>query len=353
MQHGPDHGVELSYYSHDTAQPGHTLASENEFAGKLNRHSECSDCHNPHNLNNAPSSYDATTATWSLSGAYGSVSGVAPTASATGLTYTFLDGSVSPITREYQLCLKCHSGNTALPANDPAKPSRDFTDVGHEFDPANKSFHPVEAPGTNQSQKMADSLAGTSPYKIWSLKTTDTVRCVMCHSTNTIATTTPATASLDAHASTDRGILIRPYEDRTLNARGAVFNPASSALCLTCHAVTPYQSPYNPDASTATNFNLHGMHTANIRTRGSVAGDIDTPGAGMGNALCAECHFRSHSTAEPAGKQTLSGTGLVNFAPDVTPNPTGLGPTFTKTATGGTCTLTCHGKVHVYAQYVS
>lgn len=345
-----------SYYSHDVSAPGHTLASENEFGGALNRHSQCSDCHNPHNLSATPDTYAADTATWTVSGSYGAVTGVSVTNGAAGTTptYALLDGSVTPVTAEYQVCLKCHSGFTALPANDPAKPSRDFTDVGRAFNPANLSFHPVEAAGKNQTTKMADSLAGTSQYKIWDLLPTDTIRCVMCHTSDQTASTTAAAANLPAHASANRGILIRPYEDRVLTSRLAPYSPGGFALCLACHAETPFMNPSGPGASTATNFDFHGLHVAGIRGKGGGGTDIDTPGAGQGNALCAECHFRTHSTTDAVPGQTLSGQGLVNFARDVTGSPSmGGGPNFTKTATGGTCTLTCHGKDHQRARYVS
>ena len=48
------------------------------------------------------------------------------------------------------------------------------------------------------------------------------------------------------------------------------------------------------------------------------APDIDTPGAGQGNATCAECHFRTHGTALADGRPEPE-KGLVNFAPNVQP----------------------------------
>lgn len=345
-----------SYYSHDLAAGGHTLASENEFQGTLNRHSQCADCHNPHDLSSQPDAYSSATHSWTVSGSYGGASGVAVTNGAAGTapSYALLDGVVNPVTSEYQLCLKCHSGFTALPANDPAKPSRDFTDLGVAFNPNNLSYHPVEAAGRNQSTKMADSLSGSSQYKIWNLTTADTVRCVMCHTSGSTPNTSPTAANLSVHASANRGILVRPYEDRVLSVRGRFYEAAGFALCLACHAETPYMNPSGPGATTATNFEFHGLHVAGISTRGSGGTDIDTPGAGQGNARCAECHFRSHSTTDAVPGQTLSGDGLVNFAPDVTASRAmGGRPTYTATATGGTCTLTCHGKDHQEVRYVS
>jgi len=344
-----------SYYSHDLTAPGHTMAGDNEFGGVQNRHSQCSDCHNPHNLGSNPDTYNAATSTWAPSGSYGGVTGVAVTNGAAGTapSYQLLDGVVNPVTAEYQLCFKCHSGFTTLQANDPAKPSRDFTDVAKALNPSNRSFHPVEAAGKNQTAKMADSLSGTSQYKIWNLGSTDTIRCVMCHTSGTTAAATPSTAMLPAHASANRGILVRPYQDRVLSSSGQFYNASGFALCLTCHAETPFANRSNPGASTATNFVFHGLHVAGIAGEGNGGADIDTPGAGRGNALCAECHFRSHGTTDAVPGQTISGDGLVNFAPDVTASKSmKVGPIFTKTATRGTCTLTCHGKDHEEMSYV-
>jgi hypothetical protein len=131
------------------------------------------------------------------------------------------------------------------------------------------------------------------------------------------------------------------------------YNASGFALCLTCHAETPFANRSNPGASTATNFTFHGLHVAGIGGEGNGGTDIDTPGAGRGNALCAECHFRSHGTTDAVPGQTLSGDGLVNFAPNVTASSAmKVGPVFTKTATRGTCTLTCHGKDHESMSYV-
>ena len=97
---------------------------------------------------------------------------------------------------------------------------------------------------------------------------------------------------------------------------------------------------------------FHGLHMSGITDKGSGGLDIDTPGAGQGNARCAECHFDSHGTTSQPTAQKLTGDRLVVFGPDVLPSKSMGGvPTFTKTATTATCTLTCHGKDHQEARY--
>lgn len=333
----PDNRV---YYSHDMTAGEHVGDTRDEFGGQLNRHSRCTDCHNPHDLGKA----GALTA-----------SGVSVTNGPAGTspTYQRLDGRTQPITAEYQLCLKCHSTWTEQLPNDPAKPSRDRTDLGVALNPENASYHPVEAPGKNQSRAMADSLSGTSPFKLWDLKPTDTISCTMCHTSSTATAATIADAGRPVHASENRGILVRPYENRVLSVANEAYNRDAFALCLTCHAEAGFRPPYS--ASAPTNFDWHSFHVGEIRNVGSVEGDIDTAKAGMGNARCAECHFRSHGPSDVPGDQQLDGSGLVVFSPNVTPSTKVVGSkvTFTKTATGGSCTLTCHGKDHGFLQYTA
>ncbi len=349
-----------SYYSHDTTDPGdHVLDSNNEFAGKLSRHSQCSDCHDPHGATTAKA--EMTPTGWTAPGGFTKVAGVAVTNGAAGTapTYTWLDGMVQPVTAEYQLCFKCHTSFTTQPEDVPGKPSQRTTDLAVDFNPANPSYHPIEAPGRNQTQKLADSLAGPSSYKLWNFTTGDTIRCVSCHASNTTGTSADAAenapdSTLTVHASTNRGILTRPYENRVLSAAGAFYDAKGAALCLTCHMDTPYMNRLRPAAAEGTNFVLHGLHMSGITNKGNGGLDIDTPGAGQGNARCAECHFSSHGTSQLPDGQTVTGERLVGFSPNVLPSKAVGGiPKFTKTATGGTCTLTCHGKDHQGARYTS
>jgi len=372
--------VTRDYYSHDAlTASNHTESQLDEFGGLSNRHSACADCHNSHKANALPDSTQ-TTAGWTASGRLAGVSGVSVLngAADTAPTYTFLSGvndavidetavtDVRPIALEYQLCFKCHSGYTTLTSNatlvsGPPEAlipqySKYALDKGIEFNPENPSYHPVEAPGKNQTTKMAASLAGASPYKLWNFTMGDTVRCLHCHASGTtpdvmpdpLALPPPGSA-LQPHTSSNRGILVKNYRDRVLTTTTAAYNNADFALCYTCHSNTPFAT--DGGGADRTNFTLHGLHTANLKTMGSTNPDIDTPGAGGGNAVCAECHFRLHSTTNKVGAQVIDGTRLVNFAPDVQPNGTVLTWTAASTTAPGSCTLTCHGHPHTGAEY--
>jgi predicted CXXCH cytochrome family protein len=342
-----------AYYSHDALVPAtNTESALNEFGGVSNRKSQCSNCHNAHQASTADSVQ--TTAGWTAPGQLSGVSGVSVVngAADTPPMYTFLDGAASPVTLEYQLCFKCHSGFTTLLPQTPGKPSTDALDAGAEFNPANPSFHPVEAAGTNQTAKMTDSLAGTSPYKLWNFTTGSTIRCLNCHASGTTPAAAPAPAAgsdLSVHTSSNRGILLQNYQDRVLPSSTAAYSAGNFALCYTCHAEEPFANSTSND----TNFSLHGRHLTGLAGIGDGATDIDTAGAGRGNALCAECHFRTHSTTFKVGTQAVPGSRLVNFAPDVTPYPAVGGTiSWTPNATGGgSCTLTCHGEPHDNVSY--
>jgi hypothetical protein len=317
----------------------------------------CTECHNPHDSNSVPGL--ATAAGWTASGRTYGAGGASVTNGAGGPTYQL----VPRVTLEYELCFRCHSGaDTTPPSNLGQPPSRQLLDKGVEFDPANLSFHPIEAQGTNQTAALNASLGleGTSPYKLWAFDTTSTIRCVNCHSDARIAEQALTaeqpllpSADLPAHASPERGILLAPYQDRTLKGSIEPYSAANFALCYLCHAEAPFKDQTG-SARADTNFRYHGVHLSNpdvMRDRGFPGEDIDTPGFGSGFAICAECHFRIHSSAFPADGRA-PGPRLVNFAPNVTA-PTGSTLDWQPvSATGaGSCTLKCHGAPHNLVEY--
>jgi predicted CXXCH cytochrome family protein len=333
-----------TYYRHDAlATTTHTLAAGNEFQGVSDRHSECGDCHNSHR---ATSTSSATTASgWTSSGRLNGAVGVTVTNGAAGTapTYAFRDGVNQPSTLEYQLCFTCHSGFTTLPGNAGFGSSRYVLDKGVEFNPANGSTHPIEAPGKNTTTQMAASLSGTSPFKKWNFLTTSTIRCLNCHAGSRAlaggATPLPG-ADLAPHTSSVEGILLATYRNRLLHNTNDAYSAGDFALCYTCHAEAPFAGTSN----SATNFSFHSLHVRSISAKGSGGTDIDVAGGGRGNALCAECHFRIHSTAYPDGTQTVTGSRLVSFSPNI--GATGGVRSWTKSGNGGNCTLVCHGKTH-------
>jgi predicted CXXCH cytochrome family protein len=336
----PNDPATSSLYSHPATTPSsHTSAETDEFHNVLNRHSECSDCHDSHRVDNSLAAPSANG--YTVSGALKNISGVGAGGSTRTLAWD------SSITYEYELCYKCHSSYTVLRTY--AKPSYQMTDVAAEFNPANPSFHPIEGVGTNTTLTMTNSLTGTSPYKLWTFQTGDVVRCVNCHGDYRLANPAAppaANALLAPHTSANRGMLMNNYRDRLLKPSGEPYQASDFALCYQCHAEAPYVDT-SGDPRGDTGFRYHGYHLNNISDQGSAGTDIDTPGAGQGNALCAECHYRTHGQGTNASGNP-SGTRLLNFAPDVKSNAKGI---LNWDPTARTCALSCHGYDHDGATY--
>ena len=328
---GVNNPTTSSYYTHAATATGsnHTTAADKyEFGdpAKLNRHSECSDCHNSHAASIAALAQPAANSPWGVSGALAAISGV--------------DSAVrwkNPITLEYELCLKCHSNYTVLPAG--------ALDKAAEL--VGSSFHPIAQKGTNATAAMTASLQGGTRYN--TLTVDSTIRCTQCHSNNTGAGSgainSAPTARLAPHASANRGILAANYRDRNLASGG--YLQGDFALCFLCHDPAPFGFGEGSPA-TATNFkdgseNLHGKHVSGF---GNGSGQsIAAPIGAEVNAICSECHFSLHSTALSGGN-----AGLITFAPSVS-GYNGSGPSWTRTSTGGSCTLTCHGEQHEPESY--
>lgn len=351
-----------SYYTHDAkaVSTGHIAAASdvdgnsiaaNEFGGVSNRHSDCVDCHNPHAASTVARPVQRLVAGsftgWSASGDLQMVSVVSRISG----TNVFVPGASTSTNFEYELCLKCHSGFTVLGSNTGQPSSRYWLDKAQEIDSTtvgNTSFHPIRSKGTNATTIMRANLADTtSTMHKWTFTETSTVRCTNCHSSKADTSTA---LSQPVHATPNRGMLLAKYEDRTLSAANDGFVAANFALCFACHSTEPFTNAN----SAKTAFGRHLLHVANLQNKGSGAGGIDTPKAGVGNALCAECHFRIHSTkyTNTTPAQQLTGGRLVNFSPNV---ETATGTTIiwngTPAAGSRTCTLRCHGFSHNAERY--
>jgi len=318
-----------SFYAHlPSATNVHLSGQEDEFAGVLNRHADCGDCHNPHTLDSSTSV--ETSSGWTASGALTGSAGVSASPA-----YAYKN----PVSLEAEVCFKCHSASTVLLSY--SKESYKKTDKIYEFDPTNASYHPVEAPGKNTSSYMATSLAGGSR---WQLTTADTIRCVNCHGDPRVANP-PANARLGTHTSPYRGMLIANYRDRTLKSNGEAYNSNDFALCFLCHSSAPFATT-SENARSDTRYRYHGFHVYGNVSGGTSSTDIDSPGAGPGRAICAECHYRVHSTSTAPWASNRAYSSGVNFAPNVQPVSGQSEPLWTRTGSGGNCTLRCHGQNH-------
>ena len=239
------------------------------------RHVTCADCHNPHATSSAPGGKNQ------VSGALASVSGV----SAGG-------GILSAVTREYELCFRCHGDSSA---RGPARVSRQVpqTNTRLEFSPGNTSFHPVESIGKNSGV----------PSLIPPLTTSSLIGCSDCHNSD------QNSATGGSGANGPHGSAYSPLLERMLRLTdGTPYNPSDFTLCYKCHSSSVV------DSEQASSWRYHRKHIEEFK------------------AACTTCHD-SHAATQPH---------LINFnTVYVTPNNGVLNYTSTG-PNHGTCTLTCH-----------
>ena len=306
------------------------------------------------------------TAGWTASGRLGRISGVSVANSATpgGAPTLHLPrrDPTSPITLEYQLCFKCHSGFTKLDSNVGFAPSRYVLDKAIEFNPNNASFHPIEAAGTNGTAAMAASLAGPSTFKQWNFQTTSTIRCENCHGDQR--------KSIGPAAPGPPPRRPAPTSRRTRTSRGPPPSRCPGSSCSPTSTVS-LNGPTDAYAGQRLRPVLHVPRGGAVQgrrpvTRGPTRTSSTTastsaaspararpertstrPNNGGGLAICAECHFRIHSTTFATGGQGAY-QRLVNFAPNVTASGSTSAPVGVDAwdQNARTCTLTCHGQDH-------
>jgi len=209
-------------YHHPTTgdhTPGENTSGA--FAAGTTRHGYCIDCHNPH-VAQATLHEAGTNA---ASGPLLKVSGVTA-----GGSFT------SEISFEYELCYKCHSSSWTT------QPDTAQADIDAEFDPANASYHPVEAnlaTGTGKgSTPLADAQVGNGVDE-WENEGAQTMYCSDCHGDD--ASSPPA----GPHGSGIPKILKGRWPEKSL---GVLYTLADGSLddnclCKNCHPLNIDNGP--------------------------------------------------------------------------------------------------------------
>jgi predicted CXXCH cytochrome family protein len=266
-----------------------------------NRHAECQDCHNPHQskagLHSAGSNL--------LSGTLAGVEGVAPGTS-NNWTQTTTYTELKPALRESQLCFKCHSsyafglapgGVTTI-----AGPSgTNITDQAMEFNPANRSAHPVQVGSLGQSGSTApQALQPGALTSEWGSPGTQTMYCSDCHGSDQPAS---PTVPQGPHGSDYRFMLTGPAKYWPENANGEpwslndiqtdINNWQNDLFCVNCHPMK-----------------VNGLYLNNVHEAGQHQG---------GTVKCITCHV----TVPHGSKRSR----LIGYASDPAPyNYQGAGP---------------------------
>jgi predicted CXXCH cytochrome family protein len=253
---------------HDAAE---TSTSPTNFSG-ARRHVVCSDCHNPHGAANGGSPgtglHAARTNTIGAGSVLVGTPGVEPVAWPAALDRAgaiatmpspsqtgYAVSASSP--REYLICLKCHS-SYAFGATPPPSPSGGTqTDASAEFNPNNRSYHPVIGPP--RLRVSASNLV--SPWN--SLTAASRMYCSDCHG-NSQATS--ATVPQGTHGSANAymlrfganaawsttaptlaqatGLCFNCHSAATIKSTNSVHGEGNheSAPCQWCHSATPHGS---------------------------------------------------------------------------------------------------------------
>ncbi|HET9951363.1 MAG TPA: cytochrome c3 family protein [Candidatus Eisenbacteria bacterium] len=254
------------------------------------RHAECEDCHNPHLAYHDPPGLpqDADISKVNLGVSRVRVLNGGPGAPPTFYFVAAAD-TLSPALTEYEVCFKCHSSWTTQPTGQ--------TDFARVLNPANPSYHPVEAPGRNPNIAFGAFTPGWTPSSI--------TRCDSCHGSDLGTNAGP-------HGSNNRFILRAPY---VADSQDRMMLPTES--CFACHAYDVYANASSPaSVQTYSRFNEPG------------AGKGHTKHVDENRVPCYACHTTHGSTTLPHLLVTGRTPGI---------------QTITVTATGGTCSPSCHG----------
>jgi predicted CXXCH cytochrome family protein len=282
---------------HDAAEGPHSATNRlPESRPSARRHVTCVDCHEPHAAFRMPAS--APQASGALAGVWG------------------IDrngGKVEQVRYEYEVCFKCHADSANQPQARGQRATgvrRAIVDVNlrRVFDQSAASSHPVTNPGRN-----ANVPSLLPPYGPASM-----LYCSDCHASDGAG---QAGVPRGPHGSIYASLLERNYStaDRTPES------PSAYALCYKCHDRGVLLS----DRSA---FPLHARHVVGSSTS------------------CATCHA-SHGVSALAGNPQ-NNAHLMDFDVNVVrPSSKGLRQYAARGGSGGTCTLSCHGREHDGASY--
>ena len=181
------------------------------------RDASCNDCHDSHAANST------TASGGNASGKIAGTTGVTPAYPTTNSPFAAPSSySFGEVSKEYQLCFKCHTG---FNGNFPEPPAGAIaeTDLATEFNPSNPSFHDVGLYTGSARSYVASFQTGTN------LAGSTVLYCSSCHGPNT--TGNLSATSGPVHGSSNQYILKGVWTSSTNSS-------TQDNLCLKCHSLS-------------------------------------------------------------------------------------------------------------------
>ncbi|MBI5215376.1 MAG: hypothetical protein HY960_06445 [Ignavibacteriae bacterium] len=232
-------------YSHPTTAvtKKHLNPDNDKSLGLSGRHAECQDCHNSHRAKKGLHVLRSNQVSEVLTGVRGVMPQIAeewtqPT------TFT----EMNPATTENQICFKCHSYNAfGIAVNGVTEiigPSgENITDQAMEFNPRNRSAHPVQVPLQEQIGSLAPrALTFSQLTNDWNMAGTQTMYCSDCHGNDQ---PTSSSVPQGPHGSNSRFMLTGNAKYWPQNMSGQLWslydvkkdmnNWQNDLYCVNCH----------------------------------------------------------------------------------------------------------------------
>jgi hypothetical protein len=222
---------------------------------------------------------------------------------------TFGGAPIDHANAEYEVCFRCH-GDAAVQVPQQIARQAQTSNLRLKFSPTNPSFHPVVS-----SSPSTDTVS-----LVPGLATGSLIRCTDCHDNDT-GPGAGGAGPQGPHGSIYDFLLERNYTVTDDTDESAY----EYALCYKCHQQSVVLS--------GRSFNKHRLHVVNQRTP------------------CSACHD-PHGVSLTTGS-TSDHTHLINFdTVIVRPEPTTGRLEFRDEGSfAGSCTLVCHGSVHLDTSY--
>ena len=303
---------------------------------RTGRSVECVDCHNPHKALAGSHVYTATaTATRNNVANAPSLRGVDGVAfNYSGLTnfqavatnrFTYIPKTTG-VTNDYQICFKCHSGyfwRTGTPPSGittngtAANPVE--TDLAQEFNPNNKSGHPIVTGLDNYPNSIAvgaatlkKGLLAAAMKAPWNVNVgQQTMMCSDCHDATT--TNYVASAAQGPHGSAFNFMLRGPNGNNWPNVQNSAFSTSccanchnnssttyhggdhNSTRCYACHIVVPHGGKMSRLMASTTGMPVRYAYN-NSLANVSLTAFTKTTATGYGSGNCGGCGEHSSGT---------------------------------------------------------